>query len=511
MKQPIPNDWSGDNWLCVRVEWPDSPMWIAVLSGLLTQVMRGRMWDERTGSILDTQAIGAQIYDRNFPFNLCLSRDGDNSDPGGSGGDTGAIYPGGFETLECEGDCMSGCSIPYGSLRWFEGKLQYLYCGNWYDVGGDSSTPIIPTDPDVGVIPDPPPTGWEDSTACAKARALAVLTYNIVVQSFAQFEGVTDPWEFYNDLSDEFRTIDLAFDDVMNIYFNLIPVNVAGLEGETKDIGVVDWLKCGFVSFLAETNGGITADEYDDLRGAISGILKNAIPPAYEGFESAMREIWRRAFFSIGAKDAAKVTYYAQPLETDNCDCPGTTPQSDYDGAVTFTGTYSNGTATGCTINSYTVLDGGRVARLDISAADGNFREIQNFVFDMDGIQASDEIWIDITPYGPGGGGAEEQWNNQEVPTSNWEEFDPVTWSNLWFQPIQHNGNATRTFAGFPLRWQLRMVVDAGSSAVDGIYSSLRWAPETGGFAFGTSKNYKVQLAIVKVNDDDYSDRIVEE
>jgi len=65
-RTPIPNDWDGVSWCCSVVEWPDSPLYRAIFVGLLTTPTRGRFWDERTGSILDVQAIGEEIENRNF-------------------------------------------------------------------------------------------------------------------------------------------------------------------------------------------------------------------------------------------------------------------------------------------------------------------------------------------------------------------------------------------------------------------------------------------------------------
>jgi len=63
---PIPSDWDGESWCCYVVEWPDSASWQAILLGFLTTPQRGRFWDGRTGSITAAQAVGLQIFQRNF-------------------------------------------------------------------------------------------------------------------------------------------------------------------------------------------------------------------------------------------------------------------------------------------------------------------------------------------------------------------------------------------------------------------------------------------------------------
>lgn len=67
---PIPNDWAGEEWACVIIEWPDSPRWMGLLRGLITTPVRGRFWDGQTGSISDAQAIGLEIEERN-PVTSC--------------------------------------------------------------------------------------------------------------------------------------------------------------------------------------------------------------------------------------------------------------------------------------------------------------------------------------------------------------------------------------------------------------------------------------------------------
>jgi len=67
---PIPDDWDGDDWACVIIEWPNSPQYMGLLRGLVTTPVRGRFWDGRTGSITDAQTVGLEIQERN-PVTSC--------------------------------------------------------------------------------------------------------------------------------------------------------------------------------------------------------------------------------------------------------------------------------------------------------------------------------------------------------------------------------------------------------------------------------------------------------
>lgn len=64
-QSPIPSDWDGVSWCCHVIEWPDSPEWLYILSGLLLSPTQGRYWDASTGSIIGAQAVGEEIETRN--------------------------------------------------------------------------------------------------------------------------------------------------------------------------------------------------------------------------------------------------------------------------------------------------------------------------------------------------------------------------------------------------------------------------------------------------------------
>ncbi len=64
-KNPIPTDWDEETWCEYVVCWPESTLWRGLLLGLLTSPMRGRFWDEKTGTITDAQVIGRDILELN--------------------------------------------------------------------------------------------------------------------------------------------------------------------------------------------------------------------------------------------------------------------------------------------------------------------------------------------------------------------------------------------------------------------------------------------------------------
>lgn len=62
---PIPTDWNGQDWAFHLLCWPDSVEYAGILRGQVTELTRGRYWDEKTGSILATQAIANLIIQNN--------------------------------------------------------------------------------------------------------------------------------------------------------------------------------------------------------------------------------------------------------------------------------------------------------------------------------------------------------------------------------------------------------------------------------------------------------------
>lgn len=68
---PIPNDWSGADFNGICIFWPDSPQWIAILSGLITMVSLETFWDETTGNIDNVLEAAYEIQERNTAYDGC--------------------------------------------------------------------------------------------------------------------------------------------------------------------------------------------------------------------------------------------------------------------------------------------------------------------------------------------------------------------------------------------------------------------------------------------------------
>jgi len=168
MKLPIPNDWNGEDWACIQVQWPNSPLWIAILNGWLSQSARGRTWDENSGTITEAQTIGREIWQRNRLMNACSDQEIAKPTP-----EQQIIYIGYSEDDE-EGENDMGCSP---CLRWNFGVLEYLSCGEWVPVpGSQADEPAFDDDTDPGDTDVPLPgddEGLNEDIKCRVAWLLA--------------------------------------------------------------------------------------------------------------------------------------------------------------------------------------------------------------------------------------------------------------------------------------------------------------------------------------------------
>lgn len=69
----IPGDWDGEDWACIELQWPNSPEYLQFLRDILYMLTRGRSYARDTGTIVEAQSVGWEIFDRNRPFIACGS------------------------------------------------------------------------------------------------------------------------------------------------------------------------------------------------------------------------------------------------------------------------------------------------------------------------------------------------------------------------------------------------------------------------------------------------------
>lgn len=62
----IPDDWDGETYCRYAICWPNSPKWLAILRGQVTEIARGWFWDETTGDLLGTLDQARATLDYNI-------------------------------------------------------------------------------------------------------------------------------------------------------------------------------------------------------------------------------------------------------------------------------------------------------------------------------------------------------------------------------------------------------------------------------------------------------------
>jgi hypothetical protein len=195
MKLPIPEDWDGVSWQCIEVQWPDSVQYRGLLLGVLSLLTRGRLWDESTGTIRDAQAVGWQIFNRNYPLTECTVCDSDNGDNGSV--DNSSPYalgqiatgnPAALDEDEEMGQVVTDVQIIGGKIRVFFGPCCYRDLEGIdlaVDTGEEIEDPYVPSDGST----DP-----NTYSACAKAWAIVDAIEAVLNAAYDVVGGSLLPW-----------------------------------------------------------------------------------------------------------------------------------------------------------------------------------------------------------------------------------------------------------------------------------------------------------------------------
>ncbi len=75
----IPDDWDGSTFECLRIEWPSSELWRAILLGNVSKASLPEYWDADTGNPDDAARAVADAYNLTIPVIYEEDCDGDKS------------------------------------------------------------------------------------------------------------------------------------------------------------------------------------------------------------------------------------------------------------------------------------------------------------------------------------------------------------------------------------------------------------------------------------------------
>lgn len=302
MKVPVPDDWNGEDWQCVQVEWPNSPQWTGLLTGILTLLTRGRYWDERTGSIRDTQAVAREIFDRNYPFNPCQGSDETEPPTQQPGG-------GGYSASESEEE------MPAVTWLEIEDGILYMYFGPCCKIAVDG---------DFATVIDPPPDPPEDDEgdpptwSCNKSAGMALRFWAAADSGISEMAAV-DAAHRAQKLIETLPQFNITQEQAKVCALSYTADTTEGF-ALTTDPDTEAYIRCAWAAVLEETNG-ITAAEWAIMQSTLSSRFTTRQSALLVALMIAMRPTtfnwWAQAYAEVEA----------------NCDCPEADP---YTGVVTF-------------------------------------------------------------------------------------------------------------------------------------------------------------------------------
>lgn len=295
-KWAIPDDWEeNDGSQAVVFCIPNSLQWKATITGMVTQLLRGRSWDGKTGNIKDTQEIGREVFET-MAF-LCLE-------------DLGNIVTAINQltaTIQGQGSSGGGCGC---------------------SPAGKDTTDIPPT----GTQGDPPPTGYVDFTTPADDKCIQAHILLDDMETFLQ--GLITA----NVQNITWATIGTMEAALVIVLANLTGGPVVWALTILTAIGAIVWALLTF-EFNLQRILDITTDKRADLICAIYGAASNddawnAMQVIYtaEGAEAGdllfleAAQITHWLFTAFFLPDDAEGQAMQEAIDTygpATCDCPG--------------------------------------------------------------------------------------------------------------------------------------------------------------------------------------------
>lgn len=350
MKLTIPDDWDGESWQCVQVQWPNSQAYRGLLLGFLSYLTRGRVYEEDSGSIKDAQAVGWQIWDRNYPFTSCDS----NGDDDNGGEPPAPPTGGGFDfDFDLFGDCeedMAGVL----DIKIENGKLwkRMSPCCEWFEVGS-LSDPDDPGDPWGDTDEDP------EYSACGKAYAVVDIVCRIVEESFTAADGY-DIWLWPGRVESEVG-LDLENNHLARLLAIVVLYKNIGEEySDVISSFEKQRLVCSVEALFSDDSSGVSDALYEQIKGVFQTVIT---PDVVGGLAVNRWQMFSAALNALGRGNMNRVAILGAGDTSRDCDCPDTPidPRDDWptsDWAVYYD--LKQGVPDGFTLVGDTVWEAGK-------------------------------------------------------------------------------------------------------------------------------------------------------
>lgn len=400
MEIPVPNDWDGESYKCVQIEWPDSAQWFAILTGLLTTVARGYTWRVFTKEENDAiKAIGLEIVGRNLPYVPCVTCDDDGPDtPGGI--QDGPDFSGGFG-YSCDEmeDEMPGITW----LEWENGQL-YMYFGPCCKVLVDGDAVPADSVPDDSPIADPP---TEPPTyACRRAWYMAQTLIDVA-------DKVID---CSDDLIPTPTCITQAFAGRITFHWGYLlnamslqdPVDVANNWQESDQAYYVQLLACQWESILSNSADSLTELQFNAMRSTTLA--------AFPG--TNLGPFLNQCLLAIGRGDISNAGLEGVLDDSVDCTCPPAGGSVEI-GDIIWSGNVEVTREDG-TYNLVRRFNGGLTAEHTFVTTSGSFKALTiNHELDIAPGAAIDDLLLCFEAVTPSGELLHTQWH-----TENCEHID---------------------------------------------------------------------------------------
>lgn len=309
MKIPIPQDWNGDEWECIEIQWPRSVLWRALLLGLLSYPMRGRYWDERTGQVTDAQDTGREIWYKNTPLVSCRDAGGGDEDeppppfPDQTGG---SCWVFGSEIGEDDMPCLSiaeNLKIENGILYARNG------CCEWVAIGSITTLGEAPP-PDLDLGPETPPVDYK----CRKAEEMAQQFVAIAAHGWEIMPIIEYQW--IKNMRDNYAELDLSLWQLYVAHTFLFVAWAADLVFNVTIIParIEQELICRWQKIVTDKTE-ITDSEFDKMKDVVASL----VTPAAQNYLTHLMDAIGKSGFTLMATAAIH-------NDTANCDCPSEIP-----------------------------------------------------------------------------------------------------------------------------------------------------------------------------------------
>jgi len=412
VRLPIPDDWDGTTWACFEIQWPDSPLWIALLTGLLSMPAAGRYWNESTGRITDAQEIGRAIFNANYPFNPCAECAENERDCGGilveSDEDMGQVVTDVWIDTD-----TSELVVEFGPC-----------CIKRFAITGVGEDPVDPAD-----NPDYPPPGdipgHEEGTACSKARAWCEVIYRSIDVALPLFPDTT-PAAIINALKSEYPGYSFGSLDIAVWWAAGLNVVGQGVENNVTADSVRQEILCRVQDKIDGGDEGFTEWEYDAaVKATLDGSKEYFNIFTFPTVHAAMCDIYYCMAKALGKGDSKTATAYTSPAEDDNCLCPGEMPPT-YEGDIQFNAWTVEGTETFVEAKNIDIAEGGQYFTATVTYNDQSTQPVWTApVVSLINAAPDDVIVFRVWPVTPA----------TETPTRNYEDtapvFNPLLWIDL--------------------------------------------------------------------------------